>query len=354
MKKNINRIKKILLVSPVAPPAGGIATWTDIYATEILKRQIELDVVNTSRVNSETAKKKYHYLNEIKRFIRIIKEYSVFLKNNNYDLVHINSSCSKLGLIRDYICVKKAYKKNVMIVMHYHCDVTYMVKSNFQKKLLNIITKYSSITLTLNSQSKEYIENIKKSNVFIVPNFIDRVELINEEKHVNKNIMRIVYTGRINKEKGCDLIFEIAKVKKNIIFELIGNVLLDLDYYKPSSNVILYGEKNKKFIIDKLKNADIFLFPSHFEGFSISLLEAMANGVPIITTNVGANRDMLEEKGGIICEVDNIDDFLCAIESMENCNIRKKMSSWNVNKVLNNYLKDIVIDNILKIYNGNL
>ena len=60
---------------------------------------------------------------------------------------------------------------------------------------------------------------------------------------------------------------------------------------------------------------------------------------------------MLEDKGGIIVPVKNVDAIIDAFEKLEDNNIRKDISNWNIEKVKNNYTRTSVLDEIMDIYN---
>ena len=113
---------------------------------------------------------------------------------------------------------------------------------------------------------------------------------------------------------------------------------------------MLVGEQKTEKVFEYYQTADVYLFPSYTEGFSLSLLEAMACGLPCIATDVGANRDMLEEKGGIIVPAKNVDAIVDAFKKLEDRNVRKDISSWNIEKVKNNYTRTSVLDEIMDIY----
>ena len=100
----------------------------------------------------------------------------------------------------------------------------------------------------------------------------------------------------------------------------------------------------------QLDNADVFVFPSLTEGFSNALLEAMARGLPVIATDVGAARDMIENSGGIIVPVHDVNAMQHALNNMERVETRKVMSEWNINKVKSCYEYDQVLKNIFHIY----
>ena len=63
--------------------------------------------------------------------------------------------------------------------------------------------------------------------------------------------------------------------------------------------------------------ADIYLCPSFREGLNVSIMEAMASGLPVICSDIRGNRDLIEqEKGGLRCRPDDVDGFAQAIEAL--------------------------------------
>ena len=76
----------------------------------------------------------------------------------------------------------------------------------------------------------------------------------------------------------------------------------------------------------------------------------MARGLPVITTDVGANKDMLEDNGGVIVPVNDSDAIDVAIQQMSDKNLRKQMSRFNVEKVERNYTIDIVMQRLTDLY----
>lgn len=82
----------------------------------------------------------------------------------------------------------------------------------------------------------------------------------------------------------------------------------------------------------------------------MSLTEAMAAGLPCIATDVGANKDMLEDKGGIIIPAGDGTAIIQALESMSDSTVRQKMSNWNIDKVKNEYTLEKVMYRIYNIY----
>ena len=112
---------------------------------------------------------------------------------------------------------------------------------------------------------------------------------------------------------------------------------------------------NHQSLLEELNQKAVFLFLSRSEGFSNSLVEAMMMGLPIIATNVGANQDMIEEKGGILFNIEqletNIDycikEIVAYISDSERLN---KSSIFNIEKVKTCYTINKIMPLLLDLY----
>lgn len=82
----------------------------------------------------------------------------------------------------------------------------------------------------------------------------------------------------------------------------------------------------------------------------MALAEAMSRGLPTVTTDVGANKDMIEYKGGVIVSVGDVDAMQNAINSIMEKNVREQMSKWSVQKVRDCYLTQTVMKSFAEIY----
>lgn len=340
---------KILLVSPISPPNGGMATWTDLYLKDS-ENHNEVFTVNTAFIGERALHKggKPHLFTEIIRFIRIILNYLKFLKNNEIDIIHINSSCSKTGIIRDAVCVAIAKKHH--IVFHCHCNVQDQLKGKIATRLGKFIFNNVDAVLVLNKESQNYVNTMFDCKTILIPNAIDR-NLIATNFVVSKNIKNIVYVGHVKTTKGICEIIEAANEDKNLNFHLVGPISDEISKISVPKNIIFYGRKEHFEAINIMKKGDVFLFPSYTEGFSMVMLEAMAIGLPIIASNVGANSEMIELNGGIIINPKSSEEIVDALKKISPSSTRLKMSSWNLNKVNNYYRDDMIFNKIQEVYN---
>lgn len=342
---------KILLVSAIPPPEGGVATWTQKYLDYCKRNSYEIVLVNIALQGrrGKQINTKRHIIDEIKRTLSIIKDMNNSLKDTNIQLVHINSSCSKFGIMRDYCCALLAKKRKVPIVLHCHCNVGDQITWEFGKKIFQKVVNISSRVIVLNSSSYNYLKKICKMESDIVPNFIEK-KAICENRVMNDHISEVVFVGHVQKTKGCIEIIEVAKRLRHIHFSLVGPVSDEIKNRDIPPNLSLVGPVASNQVEQYLSSADLYLFPSYTEGFSLSLAEAMANGLPCIATDVGANRDMLEENGGIIVKVGDVESIIDAIEKIQSIEKRQCISEWNKKKVKSQYVIDSVMDRIYSIY----
>ncbi len=345
----------LLLVSPKTEKSqGGMTVWTDTFLSHCHEFDISCDLVNIATIGSRAVQgnSKRNFLDEFVRTKAIFKNLKQKLNNQNYQASHVNTSCGAFGLVRDYMIVRyiKNRQSNCKCIVHFHCDVNKQTQVKYKRYFLKKILKITDGALVLNDDNKKYLNQISSINVVAVPNFINEDLVINKEKNISESIKKAVFVGFVQPRKGIQEIYELAKMFENITFDLIGEVREDVKGWVKPHNVILHGAKTHNEILMALDEADVFIFPTYSEGFSIALLESMSRGLPCITTPVGANEEMLEGQGGSIVAVGDVVAMAEALESMQNQDMRKNMSIWNVQKVRSNYTVKAVMKKFTELY----
>jgi len=104
---------------------------------------------------------------------------------------------------------------------------------------------------------------------------------------------------------------------------------------KLQDKVILTNQLAHKDTLEYLKAGDVFVLNTGYEGFSHFLLEAMAMEIPIITTNVGGNPELIENgKNGILTEYNNEEELKKKIiELAKNETLKKELTENAKQKV---------------------
>ena len=336
---------KILLISPkMKNPNGGIAVWTGYYEKACPRFGADCDIVNTEKKSG-----KQGFFKERQRAIGILRSVKNYCKNNEYDLAHLNSNIGVFGVIRDYFVAKRIAKKKIPVVVHFHCDVPFWVTNFVVKHYLKKLLKISSEVLVLCESSKKFLKQTFGVESIKVPNFIDE-NVVFLDKVINDELKNIVFVGRVSLDKGAKELYELAKRFPSMQFNFIGEPEeVVLEWHKPN-NCCFLGRKTHDEVIRILDESDLFLFPTHTEGFSMALAESMARGLPCVTTDVGANLDMIENEGGVVVEKGDVDAMEEGIKELLSPEKRQKASKWCVDKVTNNYTAEKVMKLLFEQY----
>lgn len=117
-----------------------------------------------------------------------------------------------------------------------------------------------------------------------------------------------------------------------------------------SNQVHLLGQKNKSEIFDYLKSSDAFILPSRHENFSVSVLEAMSCGNPVIATICGGIKECINSSNGLLVGVDDeaqltkaLDDMYFNISKYDRAEIRKNCIS--------KYSPESIVRQLESVYN---
>lgn len=348
-------MNKVVLLAPTPPPAGGIAGWTMRMLEASLKNEWRVEVVDEKLLgNTETFGEgsQRHLSDEVKRTFRIWADLRKKLKDKDVKIVHSCIPSTTFAMMREYVCAVITHQKKRQFIMHFRCTTPNTTQGKLGHFVFKKICKISDHIIVLNTPSLKHVESVCNTSVEIIPNFVD-VSEISESKVIKEKVKVALYVGGVIETKGCSLICDIAKEFTDIQFRMVGKAEQSIiDKAAPLTNVVLTGPKNKNEVKEELKEADLFLFLSHFrgEGFSNSLAEAMAFGIPCIVTDWAANADMIEDKGGSIICVDDFDVAIKAMSSELDYERRMNQSKFNIEKIRNSYASNIVLDKYVECY----
>jgi glycosyltransferase involved in cell wall biosynthesis len=166
----------------------------------------------------------------------------------------------------------------------------------------------------------------------------------------------ILAIGELNENKNHETIIRaLAKIPEQVYCLICGEGPLKkhleeiCTLYGLSDRVIFAGYRRD--IIEIIHSADLFAFPSYHEGLPVSLMEAMAAGLPVVCSGIRGNVDLIEEgKGGFLCKPDDIDSFADRMRVLICDEGRKRqMGATNMENV-KKFSKDVVFFETRQIY----
>ena len=130
--------------------------------------------------------------------------------------------------------------------------------------------------------------------------------------------LRLLFVGTINQRKGIKYLLEALRLLGRAPVELVvcGRVVDDLSLFEPFRHqVTVRPSVSFAELTDAYRQADLFVFPSVAEGFAQVLLEALASGLPVLSTTHTAAPDLIEEgREGFVVEPRRPDRIAARIE----------------------------------------
>jgi glycosyltransferase involved in cell wall biosynthesis len=259
------------------------------------------------------------------------KELKTIIEAEGYDIVHTHTPTAS-AIVR-VICKKN---KNISVFytahgFHFYTGApikNWMLYYPIEKWL----AKYTDVLITINQEDfKRAKEKFNAGNVEYIRGVgidLDKYKEFDIDKRdikIKNNIPEDAYVllsvGELNDNKNHKVIIEALKniCDKNIHYVICGtgikreNLLELASNHGLEVNVHLLGHRND--IPEMCKMADVFLFPSKREGLGLAALEAMASGLPIITSNVHGIVDYsIDGVTGYTCKPTSVVDFEMAIK----------------------------------------
>lgn len=274
---------------------------------------------------------KITYLNkklglDFKMFSKIFK----VLKKEKPDIVHMHLNSVKYAAI----AAKRAKIKGCVYTVHNMADKDAV---GMARKVNKFYFKHKWIQPVALSEivqdSIAEVYNMAKERIPVVYNGSDLGNCIKKIDYDINGTVKLIHVGRFSEQKNHKgLIESFAKIHSaysNTTLTLLGDgeKREEMEQYVEtlslSDCVTFMG--NQSNVYTYLKDSDMFVFPSIYEGVPMTLIEAMGTGLPIVATNVGGIPNMIvdKESGSLVkCDVDKV--YEACIELIENKCLREK------------------------------
>lgn len=286
----------LILADPVDNQKAGV----HIYTKNLILGLLKVDKKNTYSFVHEKEniffKNLNHFIIPRKKFpghgtFRKFHLLPQLIKNIKPDIVF---ETAHIGPFR----VPKNTKKAVMIhdmtpilFPEFHIKKSTIIHKIFLKKIL----RKADLIVTASRNTKKDILKYSqtKAKISIIPLGIDHLRKSKGlNQHANKPYL--LYLGTIEPRKNLEMLIDVFEKLKNnhqiphklIIAGKIGwKAKKIIKKLKKDKNIILTGYLTEKQKTNIYKNADIFIYPSLYEGFGLPPLEAMSYGIPVICSN---------------------------------------------------------------------
>lgn len=283
-------------------------------------------------------KKLVQYIPEfVDSFISFTKQHGL-----NYDILHCHYYLS--GLVGLEINKKKEHDLPIVMTFHTLALMKNLVaRDELEKEEMerinaeNILTQKVTRIITPTDSERSYLEYLYQANkdkITIIPPGVNTAFFKPTDKAMAKQAIGakkedkiLLFVGRIEPLKGLDMLLYALKVliMKNpaikVCLWIVGGDILQKqelwshqlkmlqqlkDVLHLSTHVRFVGQKTQEELPNYYNAAEMVIMPSHYESFGMVTLEAMACGVPVITTNVAGVSQLIDKKHtSLITSVNN-------------------------------------------------
>lgn len=369
-------MQKVLFVTNIANKIGSF-TAASLQAAKAVG--IEFHMVARWKVDAETMQQlqKEHgvFLHHIDlerspyslRNRKAYKQLVKLIKDEQIDYIHCNTPT---GGILGRLAGKKCKVKKVLYQVHGFHFYKGAPKKNWliYYPVEKWLARYTDALITINQEdyalAKAKMKLKKSGPVYYVPGVgidvrkIENVQTTKVKKRqelgIPSDATLLLSVGELNKNKNHETVIR-AIAGLNVYYVIAGKGPLEprlkalIDELNLTDRVKLLGFRRD--IYELCKAADIFVFPSFREGLSISIMEAMASGLPCVVSRIRGNTDLIEEgQGGFLCAPKDSAAFAAAISRLaSDADLREKMSRHNLERI-KDFDTSVVIEQMTKIY----
>lgn len=275
--------------------------------------------------------------------------FSLILHRKKNDVIHIHGDWSSLLFAK---IIKRLTNAKIIVYTNHG-----IITNSFQHRILLPYTlKDIDLIFTTGYESAEKLRlALRNQEVIVQPSGINSIFFDLPEKNIENEIFTVITVANLLPIKNISLVVDIASQLPNIKFMIIGegpekeSLQRKISHFR-LTNIELCGFKTANEIKKLYNLSDCFLMTSLGEGTPTSILEALACGLPIISSNAGGlNRVLVNDKNGFIIEGYLINDYIEAIKKIQNDKILRLKIKEENKTLAKNYLWNNVENNITNL-----
>ena len=291
----------------------------------------------------------------IKKYVKSLdKAFKMYLKNNDKpDVLH--AMCT---LPAGYAACLLGQKYDIPVVVSEHGGLLERFFENDKLKKYGFYVLDNSTYTVVSSYMKDIVSKYKKE-CFILPNQINTETFKNDVNRKIDGTFNLVMCCAIRQGKRLDMAFKALKKLiddgMDVHLDIIGDGFYGSIYKDACINegvsgyTTFLGIKDKKEISKIFESEHALLISSEIESFAIPAIEAMASGMPVISTDCGGPADFIDAKTGVLVKVNDADSIKDGIMKVYK-NYDKYKKEDLINRA-NEYSEYQVVELAKKIYN---
>ena len=303
--------------------------------------------------------------------IMAYKQLKKIMKEGKFDAVHCHSP---MGGVLARIAAKAVGVPHVFYTAHgFHFYKGAPIKNwCIYYPIEKILSRHTDVLITINQEDfRRAQRSLNAKKVEYIPGIgieterrsavEDEVLAKRTELGIDDKSIVLLSVGELNKNKNHKIIISaVARINNpNLYYMICGKG--DLEHYLLKLVTDLGLTKHVKLLgyrtdIDEISRvADIFVFPSYREGLPVSMMEAMASGLPVVCSQIRGNTDLIENgKGGFLLEPRDATGFVKYISKViDEPKLRQTMGEYNKAEI-RKFDRTVVMEKMRTLYSEEL
>lgn len=366
------------------PALGGVEEYVKRISEGVALLGNEVCVFTSDLAQHTQSLTKLNLGNESLNGVRVIREYTLPFRLRHYSFM-------------PFLPIKM-FKENVDII-HGHCfmlfpmdvaDLIARIKNKpfifnpyftqycpssflgrLYRKTFGALAMAAKVVITISDFEKRLIEKagyrLKRSEMVspgVDVNEFDNVKNNIYERYSVKGKKIVLFAGRIDRNKGIDVLIKAARIVirkfPEVIFFVAGadfgeleNLKALISEYGLERYFIFSGPLSRSNLVSAFKYADIFAFPSRYEAFGIALIEAMAAKIAVVASNSSAIPFVIKHgETGLLFPLDDSQIFAeQLIYLLQNDKARSELAESGYEDTVKRFTWDSAVTKINAIYN---
>jgi alpha-1,3-mannosyltransferase len=366
----MNFMRILHITSSFWPAVGGLENYVMNLCRHLIDRGHCCDVLTIRRTTDAGS-----LMNECDRYndINIKRIHShgterckifppLFKFTVGYDLLHIHDLTSFCGY---FAAGKRLHKKLLVVSTHggfFHTSKFHTLKNIYYKAVLPSIFRRIDKVIAVSNHDYEIFRPICP-NIITIPNGIDFSFFSKVIKDIENN--SLLYFGRISQNKRLDNLIDticcLRETIPNIHLYIIGqdwehlqsSLMQRIDSKGANKNVFFLGQVTDDILLDYLAKARFFVTASQYEGFGLTVLEAMASGtIPIVNDIDPLNSFIHDQHNGFIVNFSQPKQAASKISDIIKMNsLQHSAISAEAKEFARSFAWENVVQNVESVYN---
>ncbi|MCX5737468.1 MAG: glycosyltransferase family 4 protein [Proteobacteria bacterium] len=307
--------RRLLFVSPLPPPTGGISNWMVAVQASALRERFEIHVVNSSPSAEHVVAVSKLRGRRIFDAVRILARVVVELVRFRPDVVHVNTSYF-WAFLRDGLTIRLARLAGARTVLHVRGgDFPDWAEGSgaAARSFIRATLRRTDMVVALTEHTQRWLEEeVGADRVRYLPNFV-RLDAIGpppDRSGRSGGPVEVLFVGWCLEAKGVRELLAAARQLPEIRFTLVGpqepifTATIQDELRALGDRVRALPAQSREEIFRLYREADVFVLPTWREGFPNVVIEAMAAGLPVVATPVGAIPEAIEDgRSGLLVPV---------------------------------------------------